>query len=226
MIDQRNKTVSYKQAFSDYFTGYVNFSGYTSRRGYWMPMGTIIAAFFFLITIMLGSLISTFLSAQTYYSSHAFSRSLGASLLSIAFLSILGLALALPSLAIMTRRLRDVGFSNWGIVILFGLYVLLYSSSIYLLYVIYSIAFAFVLPSLASNTFETDKTDSFSQFFFRRAVTSENSNIREDNKVQEEIVSENITVKEEVNEVAIEESNTLEKVEENNNDIAQDSNNK
>ena len=38
MIDQRNKEVSFFSAFADFFSGFVDFKGYTSIAGHWFPV--------------------------------------------------------------------------------------------------------------------------------------------------------------------------------------------
>ena len=44
MINQREKHVTFGTAFGDYFRGFVDFTGYSTRAGHWFPFGTIYGA--------------------------------------------------------------------------------------------------------------------------------------------------------------------------------------
>ena len=76
--------------------------------------------------------------------------------------------LAIPTTASFARRLRDVGFAAWGIVLAVVIFYLLNIFSIYIVTPLYDICFIFVLMSLPSNCLETDKNDDFSKFLFRQ----------------------------------------------------------
>ena len=178
MINQREKQVTYGSAFSDYFRGFVDFTGYSTRAGHWFPFGTIYGAVILIFIIFFGSVISSIIgignraSSSYYYTT----RSAGYDLLSTASNAIIFLVifyiilfiLAIPTTASFARRLRDVGFAAWGIVLAVVIFYLLNIFSIYIVTPLYDICFIFVLMSLPSNCLETDKNDDFSKFLFRQ----------------------------------------------------------
>ena len=178
MINQREKQVTYGSAFSDYFRGFVDFTGYSTRAGHWFPFGTIYGAVILIFIIFFGSVISSIIgignraSSSYYYTT----RSAGYDLLSTASNALIFLVifyiilfiLAIPTTASFARRLRDVGFAAWGIVLAVVIFYLLNIFSIYIVTPLYDICFIFVLMSLPSNCLETDKNDDFSKFLFRQ----------------------------------------------------------
>ena len=91
-------------AYKNFFKGYVDFAGRSTRSDYcWVWLGNIILYIRFFLT---------------YGNALANSRNEGA-LISLGFIAIIyfifGLALLLPSLALMVRRLRDAGF-HWALI--------------------------------------------------------------------------------------------------------------
>ena len=169
MIDQRNKNVSFGGALKSFFKGFVDFTGYSSRMGHWAPVGVIYVSFFVLLYI---TIYSTF--ASSYYNFSAFDISsayyyIANGLGLIIFLVILFLVLHIGITASFARRLRDVGFSNWGLTILIVLFYLLNYWQISLISFVYNIAFFFVLMSLPANIVVTHKNDEFSKFVFRQS---------------------------------------------------------
>ena len=178
MINQREKQVTYGSAFSDYFRGFVDFTGYSTRAGHWFPFGTIYGAAILIFIIFFGSVLSSIIgignraSSSYYYTT----RSAGYDLLSTASNALIFLVifyiilfiLAIPTTASFARRLRDVGFAAWGIVLAIVIFYLLNIFSIYIVTPLYDICFIFVLMSLPSNCLETDKNDDFSKFLFRQ----------------------------------------------------------
>lgn len=178
MINQREKQVTYGSAFSDYFRGFVDFTGYSTRAGHWFPFGTIYGAVILIFIIFFGSVLSSIIgignraSSSYYYTT----RSAGYDLLSTASNALIFLVifyiilfiLAIPTTASFARRLRDVGFAAWGIVLAIVIFYLLNIFSIYIVTPLYDICFIFVLMSLPSNCLETDKNDDFSKFLFRQ----------------------------------------------------------
>ena len=85
------------QATGDYFRGYVNFSGRSSRSQYWWPI----------IPLFLLGIVSILLD-------YAF---VDMTLQTTPFNTILSLATILPSLAVGVRRLHDVNRSGWWLFI-------------------------------------------------------------------------------------------------------------
>ena len=179
MIDQRRKHVTYGSSFKDFFKGFVDFTGYTSVSGHWFPVGSILGGLILLTVIVFQGMFSSFTSIGRKSNSSA-DYLLGGGALSDGvstlqtglafgiFIIIAGLILILPLTASFTRRLRDVGFATWGIVILIALYYILSYFSVYLLTPVYAIVFFFVLMSLPSNGVETNSNSEFARFFLRQ----------------------------------------------------------
>ena len=91
-------------AYKNFFKGYVDFAGRSTRSDYWW--------------VFLGNMILYIPFFLTYGNALANSRNEGA-LITLGFIAIIyfifGLALFLPSLALMVRRLRDAGF-HWALI--------------------------------------------------------------------------------------------------------------
>ena len=179
MIDQRRKHVTYGSSFKDFFKGFVDFTGYTSVSGHWFPVGSILGGLILLTVIVFQGIFSSFTSIGRKSTSSA-DYLLGGGALSDGvstlqtglafgiFIIIAGLILILPLTASFARRLRDVGFATWGIVILIALYYILSFFSVYLLTPVYTIVFFFVLMSLPANAVETNSNSEFARFFLRQ----------------------------------------------------------
>ena len=179
MIDQRHKHVTYGSSFKDFFKGFVDFTGYTSVSGHWFPVGSILGGLILLTVIVFQGMFSSITSigrkssrsSDYLLSGGALSDGVSTLQTGLAFgifILIAGLILILPLTASFTRRLRDVGFATWGIVILIALYYILSYFSVYLLTPVYAIVFFFVLMSLPSNAVETNSNSEFARFFLRQ----------------------------------------------------------
>ena len=179
MIDQRRKHVTYGSSFKDFFKGFVDFTGYTSVSGHWFPVGSILGGLILLTVIVFQGMFSSITSIgrkssrSSDYLLSGGALSDGVSTLQTGlvfgiFIIIAGLILILPLTASFARRLRDVGFATWGIVILTALYYILSYFSVYLLTPVYTIVFFFVLMSLPSNAAETNSNSEFARFFLRQ----------------------------------------------------------
>ena len=179
MIDQRRKHVTYGSSFKDFFKGFVDFTGYTSVSGHWFPVGSILGGLILLTVIVFQGMFSSITSigrkssrsSDYLLSGGALSDGVSTLQTGLAFgifIIIAGLILILPMTASFARRLRDVGFATWGIVILIALYYILSYFSVYLLTPVYTIVFFFVLMSLPSNAAETNSNSEFARFFLRQ----------------------------------------------------------
>ena len=183
MINQRQKPVTYGSAFNDFFKGFVDFTGYTTRAGHWFPFGTIYGATILIFIIFFGSVFSSFVGisnrasrSSSYLFSNAGSDILSTASNALIFLIVMCIILfilAIPTTASFARRLRDVGFAAWGIVFTIVLFYVLNIFTIYIVTFLYDICFIFVLMSLPPNCLETDKNDDFSKFFFRQTVQAQ-----------------------------------------------------
>ena len=179
MIDQRRKHVTYGSSFKDFFKGFVDFTGYTSVSGHWFPVGSILGGLILLTIVVFQGMFYSITSIGRK-SSRSADYLLGGGALSDGvstlqtglafgiFIIIAGLILILPITASFARRLRDVGFATWGIVILIALYYILSFFSVYLLTPVYTIVFFFVLMSLPSNAVETNSNSELARFFLRQ----------------------------------------------------------
>ena len=87
--------------FMDALTKYAVFSGRATRQQYWMY------SLFYLIFYLLFSLLDLWFSV--------YNASIGLGMISGMF----AVAMALPSLAILIRRLHDIGKTGWWVLILF-----------------------------------------------------------------------------------------------------------
>lgn len=91
-------------AYKNFFKGYVDFAGRSTRSDYWW--------------VFLGNMILCIPFYLAYGNALANLRNEGA-LITLGFIAIIyfifGLALFLPSLALMVRRLRDAGF-HWALI--------------------------------------------------------------------------------------------------------------
>ena len=181
MIDQRHKHVTYGSSFKDFFKGFVDFTGYSSVPGHWFPVGSILGGFILLTVLVFQGVLSSF-SSIGRRSTSDFGYLLGGSAFSDGvstlqtglafgiFMLIAGIILILPLTASFARRLRDVGFATWGIIILIALYYILSYFTVYLLTPVYCIVFLFVLMSLPSNAVETNSNSEFAKFFLRQTI--------------------------------------------------------
>ena len=91
-------------AYKNFFKGYVDFAGRSTRSDYWW--------------VWLGNMILYIPFFLSYGNALANSRNQSA-LITLGFIAIIyfifGLAILLPSLALMVRRLRDAGF-HWALI--------------------------------------------------------------------------------------------------------------
>lgn len=114
-INQIGK-VTFKQSISDFWAGYFDFKGRTTRLGYfWIQI-------FYLLLFVLYYMIIHLLGAIT----HQPMLRLMLLRLSSNLLILFSIFSVIPNISIVTRRLRDAGFSNIVITILIiGYYFLL-----------------------------------------------------------------------------------------------------
>lgn len=99
--------VTFKTAWRDYFKGYFDFMGQTTRAGYWWAMLILIIVWFmpFLALVF----------AQAAKVQLKTSSALG---LSIIVIGLLGVFTFMPTLALSVRRYRDAGLNGCGAVVL------------------------------------------------------------------------------------------------------------
>ena len=116
-IDETGK-VSFSQSIKDFWKGYFDFSGRSTRAGYWWATASIIAIYIIYIIFII------FDSAKKEYMYEPTN-----SFLLICIL-LFSLIIIVPSLSLLVRRLRDIGLKSKTILTIFILYYGLYGSTI------------------------------------------------------------------------------------------------
>lgn len=175
MIDQRNKEVSFFSAFADFFSGFVDFKGYTSIAGHWFPVGIIGILFLVIDGVFTYVFYFPFVAIKERLDTGG---DIGVpreqSVLELRDITFWGLVLlvvlvvlAIPITASFTRRLRDIGFTSISIILLTILFYTLNFFPIDIITIFYNIIFVFVLMTLKTNLLETDSDSDFIKIFFR-----------------------------------------------------------
>lgn len=107
--------VTLGQAWKDFWVGYFDFKGTSTRAGFWWGMLE-----YFLISLVWNIIRSNIQS----YNEHVW-LSIGLDKTIIFITEILNLILFIPYIAVITRRLRDVGVKNILITIMLVIYLAL-----------------------------------------------------------------------------------------------------
>jgi len=182
-INQKLGQVSFFQAIKDFFVGYVDFKGRTTRAGYWwvtliLSIGGLLAGF-----AIIGKVFSLIFEIADMYDYNGYMYEDEAGRLVARFLTdylglfillfIISLALFLPSLAIAVRRYRDAGLRGRGTLTLYITSVVIgllgvgnYSAFLALISSAISIFF-FVLTLLPTDSLVVTSQNSVMLFFFR-----------------------------------------------------------
>lgn len=174
---QENGKVRFTTAMKDYFRGYVDFTGRTTRAGFWWVMlmySVIVAA---LLLLLIGSMLSVvFDIANTISDSSAYllmsEEQLGQYMLqqvlqagggiiaTAIIVGILILALRIGIWALSARRLRDLGFNTTGIIVWIVYSIVCTVATMYFVDNIFIIGLIFVL-SIIELVFYALPTDYF-----------------------------------------------------------------
>ena len=107
---EENGQENFLQAIKNYFLGYISFRGRTSRLSFWF-----VQLIFALVFAVLGVM---FVGIH-FFENVLFGGAFIATWMMLAFLFLVGVGFLLPTLALITRRLRDAGLSNYGIGLIF-----------------------------------------------------------------------------------------------------------
>ncbi|MGL9915216.1 hypothetical protein IGI95_002650 [Enterococcus sp. DIV0784] len=172
--------VSFGRAFKDFFIGYIDFKGRTTRAGYWwMTLILTILSFIpiiFFVYLAIGSAMSISGGANE---SDVFTSILGSFIIPLMILVIAWLALFLPSLAMAVRRYRDAGLRGRGFLVLWVISiassyteatsVLQHNNgSALFIFLAYAIGLLFfILTVLPANAIATKSNNDFVRFFLR-----------------------------------------------------------
>ena len=178
--------VSFGQAFKDFFIGYVDFKGRTTRAGYWWI--TLILILLSIVPILFFgylSIASVVSNPEVVNESDVFSSMLGTAIIPLIIMLIVSLALFLPSLAMSVRRYRDAGLRGRGFLVLWLISIASNyteivrafqqnSGSTLFTFVAYIIGLLFfVLTVLPTNSITTKSNNRFIRFFLREKASFE-----------------------------------------------------
>lgn len=101
----------FRQAASDFWVGFADFKGRTTRSGFiWGTVVSILVACLPLLFLVVGSIVSGPNMNVFFYG--------------LLLLLTLSIIMVLPSLTLTVRRLRDIGLSGWGILVAFIVYLI------------------------------------------------------------------------------------------------------
>ena len=157
--------VTMKAALQDFFKGYIDFSGRTTRAGFWWMVLLVAVVELILMAGMAisFSMISPFSKAPSVFTSIFFMAMI-----------VVWLVAIIPMLALTARRLRDAGLSTAGIIIGWMIYVAAFStiasydSAVIMFIAILMWLIAFVLTLIPSNTLVTSSQHRLLTSIFRR----------------------------------------------------------
>ena len=175
-INEKPGKVSFIQAIKDFFIGYVDFKGRSTRAGYWWTVLALSISGFVLTFAVLGKVFGIISRlSSSYYSieddiAYAFADSMGL----IIGILIFCLAIVLPSVALAVRRYRDAGLRGRGTLVF---YIINFAStffdisgtSSFLTLITTAISiFLFVLSVLPSDALTTTSDNDVILFFLRK----------------------------------------------------------
>lgn len=187
-IEKRPEKISFKKAWIDFFVGFVDFKGRSTRLGFWWVQ-SIVFFIFLLIGNVFSNQISNQLTGIVYKNSGAMSpREYGWMIFSFFLYVVLDLTiiigLSISSLSLTVRRLRDIGIRGRGqlviFILLYFLNLALYSK-VYMVVVengkdflatylsqIFSAIEIIILSVLPTGIFATNKKSGVLAFFFEK----------------------------------------------------------
>ncbi|BAX67803.1 DUF805 domain-containing protein [Latilactobacillus sakei] len=155
--------VTIKTAFRDYFKGYFDFMGRSTRAGYWWVMGIIILILYIPLFILLGQLLIT--------KGHVAGIN---PWIYLGIFAIIAVGIFIPTLALSIRRYRDAGLNGRGAVtswVLNGLASSYSQQSRGWAFISAVIGLALLITALLkTNQLETDSDNPLVTFFLRAKV--------------------------------------------------------
>ena len=155
--------VTIKTAFRDYFKGYFDLMGRSTRAGYWWVMGIIILILYIPLFILLGQLLIT--------KGHVAGIN---PWIYLGIFAIIAVGIFIPTLALSIRRYRDAGLNGRGAVTLWVLNGLASSYSQQSrgwAFISAVIGLALLITALLkTNQLETDSDNPLVTFFLRAKV--------------------------------------------------------
>ncbi|MGX6978782.1 DUF805 domain-containing protein [Vagococcus elongatus] len=172
-IEQKPGKVSFGQAVSDFFKGYVDFKGRTTRAGFWWALLMYLLVHISFLIIFLIFLFSSNASSIASNNVEQFflNTMLGTGLLGLIYMLFV-LGTILPMLTLTVRRYRDAGMTGSGIVLLLIAGYLLprggNGNTIISLVSYALMVFEFILAVLPTDTLFARSTDNDVKKFFLR----------------------------------------------------------
>lgn len=164
-----NKNIDrYKNILQNSLTNIVTFTGRSTVEQYWVTVLSFLAAT--LTVVFFSMLFAVLVASQDLATSTTAAKGeeLGSMFwIWFPYFSLVAL-FSIGWLPLYTRRVRDLGFTNKGII---SLHITNYIIAIlagYVISALWAIVLFIVLPCLRSNLFETKNNDSFSKFLFRQ----------------------------------------------------------
>ncbi|MFD1901046.1 DUF805 domain-containing protein [Enterococcus termitis] len=101
-MSEKQEKVSFLQAIKNFWVGYIDFKGRTTRTEFWVNMLLFLVAIIgFFIIVWMKIEKAGYLTFEDYYSS-------------MGTFFFLGIFLVIPYLAMFARRMRDAGFNGKG----------------------------------------------------------------------------------------------------------------
>lgn len=183
--NQATQKKGFKQVFVDFFKGYVDFKGQTSRREYWFTILMLVIFYVILLGIFTAVILANSNSVNIYGP---------AAFTGLIVVLLVSLGLILPTIALNVRRSRDAGLRGRGYLVLYiinfaasyanmpgfygynrsmgymmnsGYYNLLGANSFLSFIGIAISLFFFVVTLLPTDEMTTKSDNAFVKFFFR-----------------------------------------------------------
>lgn len=102
-------------AYAKFWKGYVDFTGRSSRSDYWFAV--LCNVLIYLVFAVVFGIVAAITGVSTYGSNQAGAAAAGILTVFLLIRFVFGLAIVLPSIANVVRRLRDAGF-HWAFIFL------------------------------------------------------------------------------------------------------------
>lgn len=176
--------VTFGQSVKDFFKGYIDFSGRTTRAGFWWMqlLLWIVEAVISLgmILSLINHLSNTSFVEDIFYQSgfetttSELSTSATSFMVWVAIGIVFFLAMVIPSIAMTVRRFRDAGLSTAGIIIFYMVFIALVLTDCFIdngaiihFFVILFVLANFVMKVLPSNCLTAKGNGRVETFLFR-----------------------------------------------------------
>ncbi len=190
-IEERPGKVSFLQAWKDFFIGYVDFKGRSTRAGYWwVKIFTQVLAIVALVAILF-PIIKVLLLSGDRPSEQELMKAVSKMIVPIILLLLVAIAIVVPNITLTVRRMRDVGLRGRGQATLLVLFLAFsyftrpdlnqiaagnIEESENYLSMLWSLGL-FILSLLPTGTLTTSKETGILAFFFKNKRFYEDSSL-------------------------------------------------